>query len=86
MRAILAHHVWRGHDSLPSPNGFERFGRMQRPLRHTRIRNRRGPRQNTEIATSATLKSSVLWERILYLRMLKAHTECMVFMFFNRLN
>ena len=42
MRAILAHHVWRGHDSLPSPNGFERFGRMRRPLRHTPIRNRCG--------------------------------------------
>ena len=42
MRAILAHHMWRSHDSLPSPNGFERFGRMRRPLRQTPIRNRSG--------------------------------------------
>ena len=40
MRAILAHHMWRGHDSLPSPNRIERFGWMRRPLRHTPIRNR----------------------------------------------
>ena len=44
MGAILAHHMWRSHDSLPSPNGIERFSRMRRPLCHTPIWNRRGRR------------------------------------------